>query len=308
MTKRPRTAVESAKMSGKWERSTFWAGDLDALVADGVVVEGDVRLPGDESIPAPAADERVCFQAFFHRGFALPLHPFVRGLLYSYRLQLHDLTPNGILHIACFITLCEAFLGIYPHWGLWRRLFNVKRTNCEYAVGRVGISIGDKHSYFDLEKIDSVSGWRRGWFYLKDRFIVGQQFGLASFNPGTRVVRQPSWSHSLTEVESSELTPFLERISVLKDNLTGGQLISVFVGRRVQPLQHRTRPMWQYEGLGDSTRCSPEELEPDALLARIQHVTKCSSISEMRLVLPYASDHPPPPVGAHVPSFVWTST
>ena len=61
MTKRPRSAVESAKMSGGWEQSTFGAGDLDALVADGVVVEGDVRLPGDESIPAPAPDKRVCF-------------------------------------------------------------------------------------------------------------------------------------------------------------------------------------------------------------------------------------------------------
>src|SRR3954469_7170566 len=104
MTKHPHTAIESAKLSGKWEWSTFGAGDLDALVADGVVVEGDVRLPSDESIPAPVADERVCFPAFFHREFALPLHPFVRVLLYSYRLQLHDLTPNGIFHIACFIT------------------------------------------------------------------------------------------------------------------------------------------------------------------------------------------------------------
>src|ERR1041385_3928055 len=135
MSKRSRAAIESAKMSGKWGRSSFGAEDLDALVADGMLVAGDARLPGDESTPAPAADERVCFQAFFHRGFPLPLHPFVRGLLYSYRLQLHDLNPNEILHIACFITLCEAFLGIYPHWGLWRRLFNVKRTNCEYAVG-----------------------------------------------------------------------------------------------------------------------------------------------------------------------------
>src|ERR1041385_8426130 len=134
------------------------------------------------------------------------------------------------------LALRTACPSIYPHWGLWRRLFSIKRTNSEYAVGRVGISIGDKHSYFDLEKIDSVSGWRNGWFYLKDRCVVGQQFGLASFNPGTQVVRQPSWSHSLTEVESFELTPFLERIAVLKDNLTGGQLISVFVGRRVQRL------------------------------------------------------------------------
>ena len=209
-----------------------------------MVVEGEARLPGDESIPAPAPDERVCFQAFFPRGFALPLHPFVHGLLYSYRLQLHDLTPNGILHIACFITLCEAFLGIYPHWGLWRRLFSVKRTNSDYAMGRLGISIGDKDSYFDLEKIDSVSGWRKGWFYLKDRCVAGQQFGLAAFNPGARVVRQASWSHSLTAAESSALTPFLERIALLKDDLTGGQLISIFVGRRIQPLQHRASPMW----------------------------------------------------------------
>ena len=102
-------------MSGKWERSTFGVADLGPLIADGLVAGDAVRIPGDEPVPAPMADERVCFQAFFPRGFSLPIHPFVRGLLYTYRLQLHNLTPNGILHIACFITLCEAFLGIYPH-------------------------------------------------------------------------------------------------------------------------------------------------------------------------------------------------
>ena len=105
-------------MSGKWERSIFGAADLDAMVADGLVVEGTARIPGNEEIPTPAVDERVCFQTFFPRGFSLPIHPFVRGLLYAHQLQLHDLTPNGVLHIACFITLCEGFLGIYPHWGL----------------------------------------------------------------------------------------------------------------------------------------------------------------------------------------------
>src|SRR4051812_33817595 len=107
MTKRSRVAQESAKMSGEWERSTFGAMDLGSLMSDGLVADGAVRIPGNE---------RVCFQAFFPREFALPIHPFVSGLLYTYRLRLHlhDLTPNGILHITCFITLCEAFLGIYP--------------------------------------------------------------------------------------------------------------------------------------------------------------------------------------------------
>jgi hypothetical protein len=33
-----------------------------------------------------------------------------------YGVQLHHLTPNSLLHIACFITLCESFLGIEPHF------------------------------------------------------------------------------------------------------------------------------------------------------------------------------------------------
>jgi hypothetical protein len=33
-------------------------------------------------------------------------------------LELHHLTPSGILHIAAFVTLCEAFMGIEPHFDL----------------------------------------------------------------------------------------------------------------------------------------------------------------------------------------------
>ena len=220
-------------MSDKWERSIFGAADLDVMVAGGLVVEGTARIPGNEEIPAPTSDERVCSKAFFSCGFSLPIHPFVRGLLYTYHLQLHDLTPNGVLHIACFITLCEGFLGIYPHWGLWKCLFNIKRKNSEYAMGQVGISIKDKHAYFDLEKLDSVCSWRKSWFYLKDQRVVGQQFGLAPFDPAARVVKRSSWSNFLPVSELPIVDPLVQKISALKDNLTGGQLISLFVRRRV---------------------------------------------------------------------------
>jgi hypothetical protein len=36
-----------------------------------------------------------------------------------YGLELHHLTPSGILHIAAFITLCKANMGIEPHFNLW---------------------------------------------------------------------------------------------------------------------------------------------------------------------------------------------
>jgi hypothetical protein len=32
-----------------------------------------------------------------------------------YGVLLHQLTSNSLLHVACLITLCEAFLGINPH-------------------------------------------------------------------------------------------------------------------------------------------------------------------------------------------------
>jgi hypothetical protein len=73
---------------------------------------------GDEVVPAPSAGYRVMFLAFFLYGLSLPAHKFLRGLLFVYGVQLHQLTPNSLLHIACFVTLCESFLGIDPHWVL----------------------------------------------------------------------------------------------------------------------------------------------------------------------------------------------
>ena len=37
------------------------------------------------------------------------------GLLEFYGLQLHNLTPASILHIAGFVALCELFLGCEAH-------------------------------------------------------------------------------------------------------------------------------------------------------------------------------------------------
>ena len=65
-------------------------------------------------------------------GRRVPIHPFLRGLLEFYGLQLHNLTPASILHIAGYVALCELFLGCEPHFGLWRKLFYlVPRTQGE---------------------------------------------------------------------------------------------------------------------------------------------------------------------------------
>jgi hypothetical protein len=51
-------------------------------------------------------------------GFGVPSHRFLYLLLQFYGLELHHLTPSGILHVAAFMTLCEAYMGIEPHFDL----------------------------------------------------------------------------------------------------------------------------------------------------------------------------------------------
>ena len=66
------------------------------------------RLRDDgQFIPTPGPNERVVFLAHFIRGLGFPLHPFVHGLMFYYRLDFHDLAPNFILNISALIVVCE---------------------------------------------------------------------------------------------------------------------------------------------------------------------------------------------------------
>ena len=46
--------------------------------------------------------------------------------MFYYGLDFHGLAPNFILNIPSFIVVCEAFLRIRPHFGLWLKNFNIK--------------------------------------------------------------------------------------------------------------------------------------------------------------------------------------
>ena len=48
----------------------------------------------------------------------------MRGLLNEWGLELQHLNPMGVLHIAGFIIICEAFLGMEPHADFFRWLFS----------------------------------------------------------------------------------------------------------------------------------------------------------------------------------------
>jgi hypothetical protein len=122
VAKKAKTADVDPPTIGNWVQTKVQEKDLQSAKKIGILKNNpaETLAAGPEIIPRPLAGFRVIFLAFLLQGLLLPPHPFVRGLLFAYGIQLHDLNPNTILHIACFITLCECFLGIEPHWPLWR--------------------------------------------------------------------------------------------------------------------------------------------------------------------------------------------
>jgi hypothetical protein len=118
---------KNANSATNWVRSAIKETEVEKARADGFISSEDsIKFPSTERIPQPPSSYRVMFLSFLLRGLSLPAHEFLHGLLFVYGVQLHQLTPNSLLHIACFVTLCESFLGIGPHFLLWRSIFRLR--------------------------------------------------------------------------------------------------------------------------------------------------------------------------------------
>jgi hypothetical protein len=164
-----------ANSTTSWVPSDFKQKDLDKAQADGLVSADDqVIFPSTERIPKPPSGFRAMFLAFLLRGLSLPAHEFLRRLLFVYGVQLHQLALNSILHIACFITLYESFLGIEPHFLLWKFLFQLRPSvalSKKPELGGAVVSIRAESQYLKFSMAASVQGWRKKWFYIKDRKV-----------------------------------------------------------------------------------------------------------------------------------------
>ena len=125
------SGIKAPKRKGcKWTKSTGAVKLLSGLEREGLLrpkAENEWRRPGKETRPTPTVDERVAFTDHVTRGVSFPLHPFLVSLLCVYGMQLHDVPPNSIQYLACFFILCECYLGIAPHWALFKWLIVIKR-------------------------------------------------------------------------------------------------------------------------------------------------------------------------------------
>ena len=140
--------------------------------------------------PNPSPEERICLISHLLRGVGFPIHPYLRWLLEFHDLQLNNLTPASVLHIAGYVTLCELFLGCEAHFGLWKKLFCLVPRNQGESLCQVGgaeVWRIAETGYLSGTPKKASEDWPSEWFYVDDvpRIQSGQVF-LSSVMPHRR--------------------------------------------------------------------------------------------------------------------------
>ena len=215
------------------------------------------RLPAQgQVIPTPEPNESVVFVSHFLRGLGFSLDPFVRGLMFYYGLDFHDLAPHSILHISSFIIVCEAFLRVTPHFGLWLKTFNVKPKMIDGRHAECGGAIISKGADAPWPKgsFPEVSNlWQRKWFY-----ITAPRSKKWAAAPAFRSAPPPqlaSWiNKGLDWGPVNDVLTLQSRIQdLLKWDVSLVKVMQVMLVRRVLPCQHRSFCMWEFNLKGPRT-------------------------------------------------------
>jgi hypothetical protein len=242
----PPASPGSIAKPGDWLASSITKHDEKRARSLGLISadEGNVILPGAISRPNPRAGFTVVFLSFLYRGLSLPAHEFLLHLLRTYEIQLWQLTPNSILHVVVFITLCEAFQGIEPHFGLWKKIFYVKRynsSNGSFVIGGVGFVARSLVNYFSFPMRESVQGWRLKWFYVKDSLTTESQ--LPCFADVLEAKPKDSWKNILSSDEKTTVDELFAKFLRIKEadgqTMIGTEVAAVFLKHRVQPVMAR---------------------------------------------------------------------
>jgi hypothetical protein len=167
------------------------------------------------------------------------------------------------------------------------------------------VSIRAEAHYLEFNMATSVQGWRKKWFYIKDqKTSSSDQYDIAPFDANKDLTKLSLWDSPPTEAESEDIKPLLARVQSLKSAtghaLSGTQLMTFFLQRRIQPLQYRISKLWSYSGSENPSQVSKEDIDKNDLDKRVRALT---TITKDDKILALAADffgsaHPLPAVCA----------
>jgi hypothetical protein len=157
-----------------WHKSKMKTEDIQALVDGGFLRQQLVdrwnTAAGNRHVMEKNPDEIPQFAPFCERGLALSTSDFFRGVLHHWDLEHTHLNPNSMFHLSVYVHFCEAFVGVKPHWGLFRKIVRLKPQPSiadPAVVGGAGLQMREKmdNMYLKYELVASNTDWKNRWFY-----------------------------------------------------------------------------------------------------------------------------------------------
>jgi hypothetical protein len=207
---------------------------------------------------------------------------------------LTHLNPNSILQISIFVHLCEAFLGVLPHFGLWKYLYHCRPGMAggqHQLVGGASLEMRRerKTDYLDIPLKDNIKGWRLEWFIVENH---GNSLPPRSGRQTD--VRTPSWTESPIDQEVAEAGALLAEVGLLKGRgLTAEAVVADFVFKNIQPLKDRAYPAYLYRGLVDSTQVTNRKIPAVDLVNRLEMILR-GKVSNIGAPVAYSAWNLPP--------------
>nr|AAT44266.1 hypothetical protein [Oryza sativa Japonica Group] len=293
-------AEERESFESQWVPSDVTEENLKEMVAHGVLPAKEIigwRPACGEAFPTPDTHEVVVFSHFFYGRFSLPTSRFFRGILEFYGISLHHLNPNSIVHIANFIHACEAFLGIRPHFSLFRRIFFLKpqpNKSKPCVVGGAGFQLRGTLSqkYFSMPFKTSNKGWHANWFYVQNPEPALPEYSCLP------PVYQDTWNSLPMGDEVAQALALIDRMLKLKEQgLQGEQITRHFIKSRLAPIKERSRTTFEFDGKHDPNREDLDSLEFKVMKERMYKIFSNAivvSYSHLLPVVPYNAFNPPP--------------
>ena len=163
------------------------------------------------------------------------------------------MAPESILHISAFIVVCEAFLRVTPHIGLWLKTFNVapkmiggRQAEC----GGAAISRRADAPWPAGSFQEELGPWQQEWFYITvPRGRRQKPPPLFLLGPPRRLM---SWINQGLNWGPSKDVPLLQgRIRDLQAReIDLVVLMQVMLIRRLLPCKRRPLRLWEFNPEG----------------------------------------------------------
>jgi hypothetical protein len=195
----------------------------------------------------------------------------------------------------------KRFLGIKPHWILFRKFFRVKpqlSASNPRVVGGARIQMWEDaaEQYLSYKLIDSNQDWKAKWFY-----ITNHHPGLPKPS-GKQPKHHAWWNTEPTMQEGIQLPELLARIKVLREaRLRAEHVAFSFMKRRVQPLMARDTLGFEYTGDDDTSRMPGGKVDDDDIVDRLTRIFKDMPPYTVCPVPEYSVARPPTEVSSRIP-------